>query len=260
MTWIAGVDGCRGGWIAAIAENGGESQLLVAPTLATLLAGREPPLLLAIDMPIGLPDRIGASRGPEPLVRAKLGRLRNAVFNMPSRQAVEAVIQPWSGMAELLQAHRQTNLVARATSSTGAGCSIQAFCLFDKVREIDALLRDDFALSECIRETHPELVFRTLKGTPLDTPKKVAGRINQAGMAERRALLIGAGLDPALVAQAPPRGAAADDALDALACLVCAREIAAGRGRPFPDPPGRDSHGLPVAIWGFHPATAKDDR
>ena len=53
----------------------------------------------------------------------------------------------------------------------------------------------------------------------------------------------------------PPRGAAADDLLDALAALVVARHIAAGRGRPFPDPPGRDSHGLPIAIWTYRPAS-----
>ncbi len=72
-------------------------------------------------------------------------------------------------------------------------------------------------------------------------------------MAERAALLIAAGLPEQVVTCAPPRGAAADDALDALAALVVARHIAAGRGKPFPDPPGRDSHGLPIAIWTFRP-------
>jgi len=33
-----------------------------------------------------------------------------------------------------------------------------------------------------------------------------------------------------------------------LACLVVARHIALGQGRPFPDPPGCDAHGLPIAI------------
>lgn len=249
MTWIAGVDGCRGGWIAAIAENGGESRLLVAPTLATLLAGREPPLMLAIDMPIGLPDATAAGgRGPEQAVRPLLGARQSSVFAIPARPAVFA------------QEYRAACDLALATSQPPRKVSKQGFQLFPKIREVDVLLRDDPELQSRIRESHPELVFRLLAGAPLAHPKKIKGRVNPAGMGERRTLLIGAGLDPALVGQAPPRGAAADDALDALACLVCAREIAAGRGRAFPDPPGRDSHGLPVAIWGFRPATAKDDR
>jgi hypothetical protein len=30
-----------------------------------------------------------------------------------------------------------------------------------------------------------------------------------------------------------------------------AREIARGNGRPFPDPPATDPHGLPIAVWTF---------
>ena len=47
----------------------------------------------------------------------------------------------------------------------------------------------------------------------------------------------------------PPKGAASDDLLDALAGLTVALDIARGGGQCFPDPPGRDAHGLPVAIW-----------
>jgi predicted RNase H-like nuclease len=46
-----------------------------------------------------------------------------------------------------------------------------------------------------------------------------------------------------------PCGAAQDDLLDALAGLTVALDIARGGGQSFPDPPGRDAHGLPVAIW-----------
>ncbi|RVA66366.1 DUF429 domain-containing protein, partial [Mesorhizobium sp. M7A.F.Ca.CA.001.08.2.1] len=49
--------------------------------------------------------------------------------------------------------------------------------------------------------------------------------------------------------QPPPRGAAADDFLDAAAMTLIAGRIVGGEARPFPDPPGRDSFGIPVAIW-----------
>ncbi|RVB69770.1 DUF429 domain-containing protein, partial [Mesorhizobium sp. M7A.F.Ca.CA.002.04.1.1] len=44
-------------------------------------------------------------------------------------------------------------------------------------------------------------------------------------------------------------GAAADDFLDAAAMTLIAGRIVGGEARPFPDPPGRDSFGIPVAIW-----------
>ena len=89
-----------------------------------------------------------------------------------------------------------------------------------------------------------------MRGAPLLNPKKVKGAINPEGMAERRALLIAAGLPAESVHARPPRGRGRRP-LDALAALVVARHILAGRGKPFPDPPGHDSHGLPIAIWTF---------
>ena len=107
------------------------------------------------------------------------------------------------------------------------------------------------AMCKRVFEIHPELAFRTMKGEPLTYPKKIKGVVNPPGMAERRALLQEACLPLEAVSARPPRGAAADDLLDTLAALVVARHIAAGRGKPFPDPQGRDSHGLPIAIWTF---------
>jgi predicted RNase H-like nuclease len=37
--------------------------------------------------------------------------------------------------------------------------------------------------------------------------------------------------------------------LDACACAVSALRIARGEAQSFPSPPGRDAHGVPVAIW-----------
>jgi predicted RNase H-like nuclease len=80
-------------------------------------------------------------------------------------------------------------------------------------------------------------------------PKKVSGRVNPAGMAERRALLCNLGLARGFLEHAPPRGAAADDFLDAAALLFIAARHTRGEAEPFPDPPGVDAHGVPIAIW-----------
>lgn len=244
MAWIAGIDGCKAGWVAALMDDEGSAGpvLCVVPRIGDLFALSDPPELIAVDMPIGLPDRtIGSGRGPEQAVRGLLGERQSSVFAIPSRPAVHA-IDYWDACR-----------IASETSEPPRKVSKQGFFLFPKIREIDAMLRAEPALQARIYEVHPELAFRTMRGAPLVHPKKIKGQINPAGMAERQALLIAAGLPAESVAAHPPRGAAADDALDALAALIVARHIRAGRGRPFPDPPGRDSHGLPIAIWTFEP-------
>lgn len=249
MGWVAGVDGCKAGWIAAFADQAGRDPPVfrVFARWSDLLAGLPVPELIAVDMPIGLPDRIaGSGRGPEQAVRALLGERQSSVFSIPSRDAVHA--------ADYGDACR----LALATSEPPRKVSKQGFHLFPRIREIDALLRAEPEWRRRIFETHPELVFRTMRGSPLLHPKKIKGVVNPAGMAERRTLLQAAGLPEAIVHERPPRGAATDDALDALAALVVARHIAAGRGKPFPDPPGRDSHGLSIAIWTYDRSLAQD--
>ncbi|MGO4285982.1 serine/threonine dehydratase [Bosea sp. TAB14] len=242
MAWLAGVDGCKAGWIAAIAFAEGPAApiIRVVPRFADLFAGEIGPDIVAVDMPIGLPDQVtGSGRGPEQAVRALLGDRQSSVFSIPARRAVEA------------SDYREACALALAASDPPRKVSKQGFHLFPKIREIDALLRAEVEWRERVFEVHPELAFRMMKGVPLAHPKKVKGVINPPGMAERRGLLRDAGIAAEALSARPPRGAAADDLLDALAALVVARHIAAGRGKPFPDPPGRDSHGLPIAIWTF---------
>ena len=80
-------------------------------------------------------------------------------------------------------------------------------------------------------EVHPEVAFWRLNGErALTEPKKVKSRPYEPGLALRRTLLIAAGLPAEAVNATPPKGAAADDLLDALACAAVARRIHAGRG------------------------------
>jgi predicted RNase H-like nuclease len=97
---------------------------------------------------------------------------------------------------------------------------------------------------------HPEVAFWRLNGErALAEPKKVKGRPFGPGLALRRSLLKTAGLPAEAVDGAPPKGAEADDLLDALACAAVARRLHAGTARPLPDPPPCDAFGLPMAIW-----------
>jgi predicted RNase H-like nuclease len=171
-------------------------------------------------------------------VRPLLGGRQSSVFSVPSRAAVYA--------AE----YREACAVAVTTSDPPKKVSKQCFHLFPKIREVDGLLREQPALTPRVFEVHPEVAFWRLNGErSLTEPKKVKGRPWPAGLAERRGILIRAGLPNVIVEARPPAGAASDDLLDALANLMVAERILRGEARPFPDPPGRDSFGLPVAIW-----------
>ena len=128
--------------------------------------------------------------------------------------------------------------------------SKQLFNIAPKIREVDACLRADAALARRVSEVHPEVAFWRLNGEQaLTEPKKVKGRPYEPGLALRRGLLIAADMPADAVNAQPPKGAAADDLLDALACAAIARRIFAGTAQPFPDPPPRDAFGLPMAIW-----------
>lgn len=233
---MSGVDGCRAGWIAVtIAATGPvEPDVTVTRDFAGLVRDRA---AVAVDMPIGLPERTGrGGRGPESLVRPLLGDRQSSVFSIPARAAVEAPDYAAACAAAL------------ATSDPPRKVSKQAFFLFAKVREIDALLRAEPALVARVHEMHPEVAFWRLNGqVAVPVPKKVKSRPHPPGLAFRRGLLVAAGFPEAFLARVP-RGAGADDLLDAAAGALVARRILAGEALSFPDPPGRDAHGLPVAI------------
>ncbi|MCC2114005.1 MAG: DUF429 domain-containing protein, partial [Hyphomicrobiales bacterium] len=125
--------------------------------------------------------------------------------------------------------------------------SKQCFNLFPKIREVDAVMTP--AQESRIYEVHPELAFWRLNGgAPMALPKKVKSRPNPDGLAERRALLCHNGYEAAFL-ENPPKGAGADDLLDAAVNAVIAERIAAGLAEPFPREFSRDDRGLRMAIW-----------
>ena len=239
-TWVAGVDGCPAGWLIVFARVAGcEISLRVVARFADLLAAAEEPAVIAIDIPIGLPERAGrGGRAAESLVRPLLGARQSSVFSVPSRAAL-AANDYWEACA-----------IALLTSDPPRKVSKQLFMLTPKIREVDACLREKARAFDRVFEVHPELAFWRLNGKrALDQPKKVKGRCYEPGLALRRRLLVAAGIPAELVNITAPSGAGPDDLLDALACTAIARRIHAGLAQPFPDPPERDGFGLRMAIW-----------
>jgi predicted RNase H-like nuclease len=238
--WLAGVDGCAAGWLVAfVRPDGPQTALRVVPRFADILSAPEAADIVAVDMPIGLPERVGnGGRAAENAVRPLLGARQSSVFSVPSRAAVYATD------------YRVACQIALATSDPQRKVSRQLFNIAPKIREVDGCLRGDPGRAARVYEVHPELAFWRLNGErALSEPKKVKGRPYEPGLALRRRLLLAADIPDVLVNALPPEGAAADDLLDALACAAVARRLRQGAARPFPDPPPRDAFGLPIAIW-----------
>lgn len=236
MPFVAGVDGCRGGWAVALLDpQCGTVALAVVGRLQELMAYTPGPGTVAVDMPIGLPERCGpGGRGPERLVRPLLGARQSSVFSIPSRAAVEAAD------------YRLAREAALATSDPPRSVAKQAYCLFPKILELDALLRAGPPVR--IVECHPEVSFRMMKGAPLVQPKRAGGSVWPPGLDERRALLAAQGLDLAGLPRTLP-GAGEDDLVDACAAAWTAARVAAGTALCHPPQPERDRHGLEMAIW-----------
>lgn len=235
MGWIAGVDGCKAGWVVVFRRPDDPGAVRVEVFSAFLDIIRAEPGLraVAIDMPIGLPDHIeGPGRAAEQAVRPLLGERQSSVFSIPARAAVEA------------RTYDEACFLSAAASSPPRKVSMQGFMLFPKIREIDSALRADADLATRVVETHPEVVFRVMKGEPL-----VHTKTSPKGASERIGILKAAGLPDGLLATRPPAGAKLDDFLDAVACSHTAMRFAQGLARPNPEAFKRDSFGLPIAIW-----------
>jgi len=237
-SWVAGVDGCRGGWLVilcALAE-GAAAPLRVTSRLCTdftaVLAMPEKPVAIAVDMPIGLLERhVPGGRTCDRDARALLGRPRSSsVFTPPTRPGLAAATY------------------SEAALLNGAGISKESFNILPKIRELDAILvKSD---QQRVFEAHPELVFARLAGAPLRHNKKTP-----EGRRQRARLLRGV---YAASFQAPLRirlahglrQVALDDVADAYVLAYVARCIYAGTARRVPEAqPPCDTRGLRMEIW-----------
>lgn len=241
-TYVAGVDGCPAGWIAAVHPLGQPeaSELVLFDTFDSILRHQPHLATIAIDIPIGLPDHVGTGgRGPDRQARAVLGGRQSAVFAIPSRRAV------------MCEDYRDACDAALATSDPPRKVSKQAFNLFAKIREVDAAMTPD--LQSRVYECHPEVAFWALNNKqPLDLPKKVKSRPNPPGLELRRRLLADAGFCSRLLQSQPfaRSKVGPDDILDACANACAAARVHRGEARCFPAQPEYDSRGLRMEIWG----------
>jgi predicted RNase H-like nuclease len=200
---VAGVDGYRKGWVTVALDPSGDVQVSTHPSFAGVLASRAQ--VIAVDIPIDPAGR--GSRPADAAARAFVRGRASSVFSTPPRAALEAA------------SFAEANEIARTI--TGKGISQQAFALAKKILEVHQLAEVDARLIEM----HPEVSFCALAGGPLADSKHTS-----EGLALRRALLTGAGVD---VPAAYP-GVPEIDLLDAAVGAWTAARYASGDAQSFP--------------------------
>lgn len=224
---VMGVDGCSKGWVGVLLAADRVAGVF-APTIRGLeAAAREvcDVAVMAIDMPIGLPD--DGVRAADVLARKPLGGRASSVFSTPVRAVIE------------LDDYEEAAQVSRMR--TGRGLTKQSFALRAKIREVDSWLPH----AACrVVEVHPEVSFAALAGAPLGHPKST-----WAGVELRRSLLATAGITVPSDLGLAGVCAGVDDVLDAAVAAWSAGRVRDALARSIPDPPQTFSDGIAAAIW-----------
>ena len=165
---VLGVDACPGGWVGVVLDRDLRASVFMAPTiveLATLVRETHDVAVVAIDIPIGLPDSSGRVADAE--ARRVLVGKSSSVFSTPVRAALEADTYAEGRAANLAATDGRTSV------------SAQAYALREKVLQVDAWVRSRPGVA--VIEVHPEVSFARMAGAPVLTRKKDAD-----GVAARR--------------------------------------------------------------------------
>lgn len=233
MTPVFGIDGCAGGWIVAAGNDaGGDVEFALAARFSEVLEILDSGLAV-VDIPIGL-----AGAGPrtcDVLARRLLGFPRaGSVFSPPVRSAL------WAGS--------YVEACARNEAACGRRLSRQSYGIMAKIREVDAIMTPDRQRN--IREGHPEIVFARLQdeGRGLVASKKTPhGRSQRRGLLRRELGRINVAKERRRIGKSV---VAADDLIDAAACLLASRWIVEGCATILPSEPEIDARGLRMEIVG----------
>lgn len=226
---VAGVDGCRGGWLC-VDERDGELTGHIFSTFKELLDALPAASIVAVDIPIGLSD--AGERPVDPIARKLLRAPRSSsVFPVP----IGAVVQE-TDYRTACQKHWAVD---------GRALSKQAFAILPKIREVDSLLGAGPGLQARVREIHPEVCFAVWnKGRAMKHRKS-----ESLGRAERERLIDAAWPGQRERILGELRGDfELDDVNDAFAALWTARRIFSGTAKVL-GPQTVDRHGLRMEMW-----------
>ena len=221
-----GVDGCRGGWIAAVLDHG-DMQLKRYKYISSLVEEYPSFDAFLIDMAIGLRNSKEQER-PDDEARKELGPKGSSVFPIPSRDAVYAD-------GEDAQKHENIRTLGKSLAK-------QSIAIIPKIRELDTFLNNHPEYKNKILESHPEVDFARLNGTVLMSRKQ-----EEPGPSQRIAVL-SEFLDRknlyGMYDKAKELGCKQDDLIDAICLAVTGALYSHGEYETIPAEPESDKKGL----------------
>lgn len=204
------------------ADAGRFAEVTLFTDVASVVAAYPNAEVIAVDMPMGLPET--GRRLADVEAKGRLGKRSATVFFTPPRDVVEA------------PTYEAANALAR--SRHGFGISKQSYALRPKILEVDAVVRAGSPMFE----VHPDLAFHDLaKG---EVPSKRSYR----GLKMREALLRRVGMvvpDDLGAAGIAPM----DDILDAAVVAIVAGRISRGEATSLPLEAEHDQFGIPMVMW-----------
>lgn len=221
-----GVDGCKGGWIGAVIEDG-SLEVKRYDSIQKLVEAYPAFDAFLIDMAIGLQESAADLR-PDNAARNMLASRSSTVFPVPARQAVYA-----KGEEQQKQINRNV---------LGKSLAKQSMAIIPKIRELDEFLHAHQEYKNVICESHPELCFARLKGEVLTSRKN-----DSSGFGERAQILsgyLGKEKPEELYDKAGELRCRPDDIMDAVCLAVVAGLKAQGMCETVPADPKTDAEGL----------------
>jgi predicted RNase H-like nuclease len=237
---VAGVDGCKGGWLVAIIKVNAniyvvDGKPFVEKEFRKVECKTKGCKVVCVDIPIGLSNGY-ESRMCDIVARRILGKPRgSSVFEAPIRPCLRYYKQ---------NQYKKANKISKNLG--GRGLSKQSFNIMDKIRQVDDFMTP--ALQRRIREIHPEISFLALNhGQPMQHKKR-----SEEGRKERIEVLapIFPNIEEIVTKGNRPKGVKVDDILDALVAAYTAGQVVLRRRKykTLPAKPQKDSNGLRMEI------------
>ena len=160
---VAGVDGCRGGWIIVYCDNNSfHGEMLKDIEDLLEFQCNKNIERIAIDIPMGLPTKEKNYRNVDKIAKELLKKKRSSVFFAPIADIVN-IKEKYDYQADYEEICKESK------NLTGKKISRQIFCIFNKLKDVEKHLKQ--MQQNNIIEFHPELCWKNIKSSK----KKASG-------------------------------------------------------------------------------------
>ena len=222
-----GVDGCRGGWIAAIIE-GQRIKIERFEKIRDIVIKYDGFHEFLID---GFPSKEDDIR-PDTLARRIVSPRTSTIFPVPCRAAVYA-----DSEAEQIKKNKEC---------LGKELAKQTCAIIPKMKELDVFLQEHEGYKNVIKESHPEVCFARLNGSVVMSKKaKVEG-------VEERICILRQYVPELMMSTINDKtkefGCNKDDIIDAICLAVTGMLNTLGKAESIPENPAKDNTGLKMQM------------